>query len=133
MDVRVERSRARVDARLIAAHDAAIVIATPATAEAALARLPSAALWPRLHKDARARGSVQTLCMRTGESTSLMSVALFTAGASAFERLTLAGRAWKDIASATPGRVLLIASDDADPRDIEAALAAVLAGSAPLP
>lgn len=131
--MRIAWSRAREHARLFAAHDAAIVIASQAQAEAVLAGLPEAALWQRLHKDARARGGVQTLCMRTAASTAPVSVALFAPGASTFERLSLAGRAWKDIAAAAPRRVLLVAPPHAEPLDIEAALAAVLAGSAPLP
>lgn len=130
--MRISTIRARVDERLFAAYDAAIVITSRDEVQRTLQLLPSAALWQRLHKDASARGSVQTLCTRAGGPT-LMSVACFSANSSMFEHLSLAGRAWKDIASIAPRRVLIVAPVRAEGRAVEAIVAAVLAGQAPMP
>ncbi len=132
-NTRVSATRARVNERLLAAHDAVIVIATSDNIEEALAELPSASVWQQLYRDARTRGTVQTLCGRIGAVTAPVSITLFKRTASAFERLTLAGRAWKDIASVAPRRVLLILPGESRPELLEATLAAVLAGSARLP
>jgi leucyl aminopeptidase len=131
--VRVVLKRARIDQRLLAAHDAVIVIATSDHVDEALAQLPSREFWQQLHRDLRKLGPIQTLSARPGPSTTVISIALFNPKASNFEQLTLAGRAWKDIASVTPQRVLLVASPDTESRSLEAALAALLAGSAELP
>src|SRR5262249_30274677 len=54
---------------------------------------------------------------------------------SAFERLTLAGRAWKELASAEPASLLIVdaAGDEGDEAAVEAVVAAGLAGSAAMP
>ncbi|MET0659583.1 MAG: M17 family metallopeptidase [Steroidobacteraceae bacterium] len=126
-------TRARVDERLLSAHDAAIVVTTADDVDSALARLPAHSMWQRLYKDARSRGPVQTLCSRAGTAATLTTVAVFRADASAFERLTLAGRAWKDIASVLPRRVLLVIPFGSSSHHAEATLAAVLAGGARMP
>ncbi|MET0985925.1 MAG: M17 family metallopeptidase [Steroidobacteraceae bacterium] len=126
-------TRARVDERLLAAHDAAIVVTTADDIDTTLALLPSHSMWQRLYRDTRSRGPVQTLCSRAGTAATLVTVAVFRPDASAFERLTLAGRAWKDIASVLPRRILLVMPASSSSHAVEAVLAAVLAGSARMP
>ena len=130
---RISFTHARIGERLFGAHDAVIVVTTTAEIDATLALLPSPDLWRQLHHDARTRGTVQTLCARAGASATLVSVVNFKPDAGAFERLTQAGRAWKDIASVVPRRVLLIVAPGTSSCFVEAALAAVLAGSARMP
>ena len=50
--------------RTLQKHDAAIVVCARERAEAALAKLPSAALWQRLYREARSRGPVTLLSAR---------------------------------------------------------------------
>jgi leucyl aminopeptidase len=135
--VRIEMTRARISERLLAAHDAAIVIASVDDIEATLATLPASSFWQQLYEDARRRGPVQTLSARAG-TTTLVTIAVFDPKASTFERLSLAGKAWKDVASVTPQSVLLVVppaveNPDAQRSSVEAALAAVVAGSAAMP
>jgi leucyl aminopeptidase len=118
---------------LLAAHDAVIVVTTIDNIDGTLASLPSGKLWQRLYRDACERGPVQTVCTRAGTAQTLITLAVFKPEASAFEHLSLAGRAWKDVDSANPRRVLLVAMPGVGRQAIEATLAAILAGSAKMP
>jgi hypothetical protein len=56
--IRVSQPKAQLDARTLQKHDAAIIVCSREHAEDALAKLPAAALWLRLYRDARNRGQV---------------------------------------------------------------------------
>ena len=75
--------------------------------EAVLEKLPSAALWQRLYRDARSRGPVTLLSARITPAAIPVVVAFAKNTASAFERLMLGARAWKELAPPPRARVLL--------------------------
>jgi leucyl aminopeptidase len=99
--------------------------------------LPHAALWKKLHATAAAQGPVSLLSARLPESGSPTVIAFIKPGASAFERLATSGRAYKELgALPDKARILIAAAGfeaDETAAILEAALAAALAGSAPLP
>jgi leucyl aminopeptidase len=135
-DIRVLQARAALDERILKRHDAAIVVCQQERAEALLKQLPSAALWQQLYRDARNRGPVTLLSARVTPSALPMVIAFAKSTASAFERLALAGRAWKELAAPARARVLLAtrgADDKHSAAILEALLAAALAATAPMP
>jgi leucyl aminopeptidase len=135
-NVRIEQVRANLGEKAISAHDAAIVLVDAESASMTLKSLPAAALWQKLFREAAARGPVNSLHSHiTAESVST-AVVLCKAGASAFERLTQAARAWKSICSAAPRRLLIASAGLDESRAgaaIEAIVAAALAANARMP
>jgi len=134
--IRVSQAKARFDARTLQKHDAAIVVCPREHAEDALGKLPAAALWQRLYRDARGRGQVSFLSARITPDAVPVVVAFAKSTASAFERLMLGARAWKELAPPARARVLLATEglpEGAGTPDIEALLAASLAATAPMP
>ena len=117
-------------------HDAAIVVCDREQAESRLAKLPFGATWQRLYREAKAHGTVSILSARLTADAMPMVVAFVKASASAFERLTLATKAWKEL-PALPGAKVLLATQglEAAPSRamLEALTAAALAASAPMP
>ena len=99
--------KAQLDERTLQKHDAAIVVCPRDRAEAALGKLPSAALWQRLYRDARSRGPVTLLSARITPAAIPVVIAFAKNTASAFERLMLGARAWKELAPPARARVLL--------------------------
>ena len=97
-DIRVLQPKAQFDARTLQKHDAAIVVCPRERAEAVLGKLPSAALWQRLYRDARSRGPVTMLSARITPAAIPVVIAFARNTASAFERLMLGARAWKELA-----------------------------------
>jgi leucyl aminopeptidase len=139
-DVRITQKRGvlaeRSAERSLLGQDAVIVACDPERAIAALATLPNAPLWERLYRDARVRGPVSLLVSRISKDGMPFVVVFSKPSASAFERLSLAGRAWREIAPLTRGKLLLgsVGLDDTHAAAMdEALLAAVLAGSARMP
>jgi leucyl aminopeptidase len=135
-DIRIVLSRAGLDERALKKHDAAIIVCQQERAEALLEQLPAASLWQQLHRDARSRGPVTLLSARVTSSSLPTVIAFAKRTASAFERLALAARAWKELTAPPKARVLLatcgIESSD-QPALLEALLAAALAATAPMP
>ncbi len=135
-DVRVIQPKAQLDERTLQKHDAAIVVCPQERAEGALAQLPSAALWQRLYGDARNRGPVTLLSARFTPAAIPVVLAFAKSTASAFERLVLGARAWKELATPARARVLLATrglEGAASVAALEAVLAASLAATAPMP
>jgi leucyl aminopeptidase len=135
--LRVAQSKAQLDERTLQKHDAAIVVCPRERAEAALARLPFAPIWQRLHRDARSRGPVSLLSARVSPRAIPVVLAFAKSTASAFDRLMLGAQAWKELAAPSRARVLLATCGLEDEKTthaaLEALLAAALAATAPLP
>jgi leucyl aminopeptidase len=134
--IRVSQSKAQLDGRTLQKHDAAIIVCLREHAEDALAKLPAAALWQRLYRDARSRGQVTLLSARITPDAIAVVVAFAKSTASAFERLMLGTRAWKELAPPARARVLLATQGlpkETGAAAIEALLAASLAATAPMP
>jgi leucyl aminopeptidase len=135
--VKITQSVAPLDARAVAGADAVLVFVAREAIEGALAALPFPALWRRLHRTARDRADATVLASRVpNERLAFVAIGALDAGASAYERLALAGRLWKEIAAARPARVVLATQglpDAARNASLDALLAAVLAGDAPMP
>ena len=135
-DIRVVQPKARLDARTLQKHDAAIVVCPRERAEALLGQLPSATLWQRLYRDARGRGPVTLLSARVTPEAVPVVIAFAKNTSSTFERLLLGARAWKELAAPGRARVLLAThglEGEASVAALEALLAASLAATAPMP
>jgi leucyl aminopeptidase len=135
-DIRILQRRVQLSENLMQKHDASIVICDREQAEARLAKLPFGAAWQRLYREAKARGTVSILSARLTSEALPMVVALAQGSSSAFERLSLATRIWKELAPA-PGSKVLIATQGFDGAQskalLEAMAAASLAATAPMP
>lgn len=134
--IRVAQPKAQLDERTLQKHDAAIVVCPRERAEQVLGQLPSAALWQRLYRDARSRGPVTLLSARVTPGAIPVVLAFAKSTASAFERLMLGARAWKELGTPVRTRVLLATKGlegAAGLAALEAVLAASLAATAPMP
>jgi leucyl aminopeptidase len=134
--LRVAQPKAELDERTLQKHDAAIVVCSRERAENALGKLPSATLWQRLYRDARGQGQVSFLSARITPDAIPVVIAFAKDTASAFERLLLGARAWKELAPPARARVLLATQglpEGTGTAAIEAVLAAALAATAPMP
>ena len=134
--LRVAQPKAQLDERTLRKHDAAIVLCPRERPEGVLKELPAAALWQRLYRDARARGPVTLLSARITPDAIPVVLAFAKSTASAFERLMLGARAWKELAPPPRARVLLATrgiEGEASVAALEAVLAASLAATAPMP
>ena len=148
--VRSRAARARSGVPLPVAHAPVIVSAYPANADeldavlamvpypatdAAFRRLPESARWRELDARTPARaGTVRTTVLGNRRHT-LAVLGYLAAEASAFERLTLAGRMFKEAAARTPEVVGLAAAGTAvaTRAALEALLSAALAQAFALP
>lgn len=135
-DIPLSYKRVRFDERALRSHDAVLVACDREQAAKLLAQLPSPTLWKRAHDEARRRGPVSTLTLRVGETAIPIVVVLIPPAATAFERLTLSARAWKELQAPAGARIALAtlglnaAQSEAS---LEAMLAAALAATAPMP
>jgi leucyl aminopeptidase len=118
-------------------HDAAVIGCVAEQAQGILSSLPHAAAWRRAYEQAQARGQTPSvLTLRLPDSAAPVAVVFFKKGASAFERLTTAARAWKELHAPVRGRVLLATlgvDPDASATLLEALATAALAATAPMP
>jgi len=115
--------------------DAVLAIVPHPAAAAAFRELPESARWRELHARAQARaGTVRTTVLGNSRHT-LAVLGYLGSDASAFERLSLAGRMLKEAASSNPEVVGLAAAGTsaAARAGLEALLAAALAQAFPLP
>ena len=123
--------------RAVAGCDAALLLISSADTERVLSTLPFPALWRRLQQIAQENDATSLLASRVpNERLTMVAIGCLKPGATAFERLALAGRLWKEIATTRPARIVLAApglEGDARAAALEALAAAVLAGDAPLP
>jgi leucyl aminopeptidase len=125
-------SAARLNADAL---DALLVIVPCPTPAAALRRLPESARWRELHQRAPARaGSVRSTVLANRRHT-LAVLGYLASDASAFERLSLAGRMLKEVAARAPGVIGLAASGPVTSARaaLEALLAAALTHAFALP
>ena len=135
-DTKISYKRVALTERLAQGHDAIIMACEREHAAELIQRLPFAAVWRRLYKEAKARGPVTTLSTRLTESAAAMTIVFAKGGASAFERLTLAARAWKELGPPPRARVLFGALGMEATQSaalLEALVAAALAATAPMP
>jgi leucyl aminopeptidase len=116
------------------ALDALLTIVTLPAAAGAFERLPQGARWRELHgRSAPKSGTVRTTLLANRRHT-LAVLGYLKGDASAFERLTLAGRMLKETAARTPQNVGLVAPGGAAGKALlEALLAATLAQAFALP
>ncbi|MCM2311589.1 MAG: M17 family metallopeptidase [Steroidobacteraceae bacterium] len=135
--IAVRRRAAPTSEKGLARTDAAAFMVDDRDPAAALAKLPHAALWLALHRKTRRTPGTPLLVTRLPNARhTLVAVGFVAAGASAFERLTLAGKMMRELVK--PGIASLqchAAGFDAD--DAAAALevlaSAALAAAAPMP
>jgi leucyl aminopeptidase len=135
-DTRLSQGKAQLNERAVRRHDATIVVCERESAEKLISQLPYPATWQRLYREARAQGPVTLLDARLTEDAIPIVIAFVTRTASAFERLTLAARAWKELAAPPRARVLLatMGLEDQQRADVlESLIAATLAATAPMP
>jgi leucyl aminopeptidase len=135
-DVRIATRLAPIDEKSVAAHDALIVVCDKDTSAATVGTLPfGPALELFYKKQQPSRSSVSLLSTHIGPDGIPCVIALAKA-TSTFELLSLAGRAWKELANESPRRVLITTlnmDESLHSTVLESFLAAVLAGSATLP
>lgn len=135
-NTRIVTRRGPLSVRAVEAHDAVIVVCPEESAEKAVSQLPSPAVWQRLYRDAKRAGPVRLLSTRLGPLATPVVVLFTPAHATAFERLSAAGRAWKELKLPLKANVLLVSRElerQTGGEIIEALLAAGLAATAPLP
>ncbi|MGH8178190.1 MAG: M17 family metallopeptidase [Steroidobacter sp.] len=135
-DTRLFYQRALLDERIVRKHDALIIVCERAHAAGLIAQLPFAATWRRLYDEARRRGAVTSINARLTDAATSIVIAFVKADASAFDRLTLAARAWKELNAPARARVLLgTLGLDAKESDavLESLIAAALAATAAMP
>lgn len=132
-----QRRRAALSASTFDSADAVLLICNPETAEKSLGDLPFGDLWTDLYAAARRRGPVTSLSARVpSRSRALVAIGMHKDRASAFDLLTQAGRLWKEIAGAAPRRIVIATvglNETHATAPLEALVAAVLAGLAPMP
>jgi leucyl aminopeptidase len=136
-NVRIRQRRAELNSASLAAHDAVLIFCPASMSAKALAEVPHATFWKKLYETAAKHGPVTQISARLPASGSSSVVAFIKPGASAFERLSAAARAYKEIGALPDNGHVLIATTGFDAeqaaRILEAALSGVLAASAPLP
>ena len=135
-DTLISHRRGALSERALRAHDAVIIGCAEENADSALARLPAGETWLRLYREAQRLGPVRSLSARLTPAAIPAVVFITKAGTSAFERLSTAARAWRELALPAKARVAAVAHE-MDGRHgaelLEALLAAGLASTAPLP
>ena len=134
-DAHILQHRGALHEPLFTGQDAVIVACAAERASHALADLPFADHLKKLYGHAQKQGPVAVLSTRVTAETIPLVFVFIKPAASAFEQLTQAARAWKELVH--PPRKVLFATcgmDEAHSRAaLEALVAAALAGSASLP
>jgi leucyl aminopeptidase len=136
-NVRIHQRQAEPGSASFDPHDAALIFCSATKVPGLLAGLPHPNLWKKLYSTAATHGPVLQVSARHGESGSPTVVAFLKPNASPFERLSAAARAFKELGALPDKSHLVIGTQGFDPKNaaavLDAALAAVLAASAPLP
>lgn len=135
--IELRHKKAPVTQEILGHHDVALIVCSDRTTARQLAKLPQGELLKRHYERARKHGSVQTLSVALPTPTPCIAViGVLKSGGGMFEQLTLAGRMWKEAARVLPRKIMLSTcglNADASNSALEALLAAVLAGAAPMP
>jgi len=135
-NIRIEQRRSSFNERSLRAHDAAVVICDREHIPASLSELPCGATLQRLFEKTHPRSGLSMLSARVTTDSIPLVVVFVRKETSAFERLSLANKVWKELASSAPSRLLFTTHgiDAAQSGAIlEAMVAAALAGSAAMP
>jgi leucyl aminopeptidase len=136
-DFAVRRRPATCSEGELARSDAVAFMVGDADPAAALARLPHAALWQSLYRSARRTSKTPLLVSRLPNARhTLAAVGFIGAGASGFERLTLAGKLMHELVKPGVGslRCHAVALDaEAAAASLEVLASAAMAHAAPLP
>jgi leucyl aminopeptidase len=103
----LRRRQTLPDARRAAALDALVVLTLPSDA-AFLRRLPEPGRWQGLHRRARPAALTSRSTTLANARQTFAQLAYAKAGASSFERLSLAGRLLRELAARKPGRIGLL-------------------------
>ena len=103
----LRRRRTLPDGRRAAALDALVVLTLPNDA-AFLRRLPEPARWQGLQRRARPTALSSRSTTLANSRQSFAQLAYVKAGASSFERLSLAGRLLRELAARKPRRIGLL-------------------------
>ena len=128
--------KAQLNARTLQKHDAAIVICPRERAETVLGQLPSQRSGNGSIAMRASHGPVTLLSARITPDAIPVVIAFAKNTASAFERLMLGARAWKELDAPARARVLLATQGlegATSTAALEALLAASLAATAPMP
>ena len=137
IDFAVRRRPAGASVASLARADAAAFVVDEADVAAALGRLPHAELWRTLHRSVRRAEQAPLLVTRLPNARhTLAAVGLLRDGASAFERLDLAGKLMRELVK--PGVATLqchaaLGDPEASAAMLEALASAALAAAAPMP
>jgi len=135
--IAVRARPARTSESSLARADAAAFVIAERDPSAALAALPHASLWQALYRGARRASKTPLLVARLPNSRhTLAAVAFLRAGASAYERLELAGKLMRELLK--PGVASLQChatgfDGEETAAVVEALVSAALAAAAPLP
>ena len=135
-DTRILKRRGVLTERILHAHDAAIIACPDENTESALKTLPHGPLWLKLYRDSDKGGTSKHLSARVGPHATPITLVFAKSSSAAFERLTNAGRAWKELCPPPKANVLLATHGIAPEQSqhiLESLLAAGLAWAAPLP
>jgi leucyl aminopeptidase len=135
-DIRASQQRGKLEERALKHYDAVVIAVEREAAAAALQELPFAQLWQRCFEEASSRGPVGIMSARIAPTGTMMILALASKKLTAFERLSIGARVWKELSSCGAARLALAThgmDEAAGSATLEALLSAVLAGSASLP
>ena len=131
-NVRIEHRRTRLTERLVTQHAGAIVLCER---DSSVTDLPFGALIDRVRQRAAEHGPVPMISTRVSAESLPLVVVFINPGATAFDRLSVAAKAWKELGPHM--RSVLFATHgldrEASAAMLEAMVAAALAGSAPMP
>jgi len=137
LNVEVRGRAGTATATVVARSDGAVFVLDEARAEAALTRLPHAELWLRLHRAAKRDSPMPVLSARLPNARHTLAVVAFAKrGASAFEKLTLAGKIAKTVLERGVARLQChVGGFEAREAGAwrEALVSALLASAAPMP
>lgn len=135
-DMRILEQLAPLTEQALQDFDAAIIGCPEESAASALKSLPYSQLWQKLYRDARKSGTPRSLSARVGAAATPVVVLFVKTSSSAFERLSCAARAWKELSPPSKASVAIATHELATEHSaqvLESLLAAGLAWSAPMP
>lgn len=133
---KIQHKKARLTHRTLVEQEALIVVVNSEEAAHHLQQCPNAKLVLRLYARAHSRGKVSTLKLHDPDTAHLLALGFVTADISPFEQLSLGAKLWKEIESHGAANVAIatLGFNAAQAETLlNAVLAAVLAGAAPLP
>ena len=136
-NVRIRQQQAELDSASLEAYDAVLIFCPSNSGPKPLAQLPRSVLWKKLYATAATQGSVSLISAQQPESGSPTVISFIKPDATAFERLSAAARAYKELGTLPDKARILLTTLHFEAQEaacvLETALSSVLAGSAPLP